>query len=341
MRTQHIYSHGQVINFDSLDGPLILQILIAADELDLDSLLKRVDDYLIYKHADFLRQDPGQILQIIFKYEPCSKFRDLCLKTICESPEILFNISLLKDLLLDLIPLIKWLEISSTAFWRYVIPYKKIFPKDLLWAIIGCHLDPNDESITKSLPPRCLQSLPLFDSLIIGRKHLSIIASWLEKQDTNYFEKRKLSYSFSLIFRASQDGSSSDKFHNLCDNKGPILIISKIRQNGQIIGGYCPIDLKPGLNPRHNESWLASQDSFVFCLNINSNFNCIARVSDNQKAIYYNPNTCIGFGIQDMMLLSNNQIRSLSDSSYGNIKNVLPRGTHNLEDYEVFQVIKK
>ncbi|KAF0428771.1 BTB/POZ protein [Gigaspora margarita] len=390
------YLYTGVIDFDSLDGPLILQILIAADELYLDSLLKRVDDYLIYKHADFLRKDPGQILQIIFKYEPCSKFRDLCLKTICESPEILFSspdflsldktifllllkrgdlimddieiwnymlkwgaaqisnnfkiediskwssqdISLLKDLLLDLIPLIKWLEISSTAFWRNVIPYKKIFPKELLWAIIGYHLDPNDVSITKSLPPRCLQSLPLFDSLIIGQKHFSVIASWLEKQDSNYFEKRKLSYSFSLLLRASQDGSSSDKFHNLCDNKGPILIISKIRQNGQIIGGYCPIDLKPGLNVRHNESWLASQDSFVFCFNINSNFNYIARVSDNQKAIYYNPNTCIGFGLQDM-LLSNNQIRSLSDSSYGNIKHVLPRGTHNLENYEVFQVIKK
>ncbi|CAG8618699.1 20872_t:CDS:2 [Dentiscutata erythropus] len=279
------YLYTGVINFDSLDGTIVLQVLIAADELYLDSLLNRVDNHLIRKHAEFLRKDPGQILQIIFKYEPCSKFRDLCLKT------------------------------------------------------ISFHLDPNDESISKSLPPRCLQSLPLFNSLIINQKHFSIITSWIEKQDSNYFEKRNLPYSFSLLLRASRDGLSSDKFHNLCDNKGPILIITKTRQNGQIIGGYCPIDFKPGLNVRHNESWLASQDSFIFSFPNNSNSNHLFRVVDSQKAIYYNPTTCIGFGLQDI-LLNNNQIRSLSDSSYSRVTNVL-RGTHNLEDYEVFQVIKK
>ncbi|CAG8807931.1 7183_t:CDS:1, partial [Racocetra fulgida] len=173
-------------------------------------LLDRVNDYLISKHAEFLKKDPGQILQITFKYESCSKLRDYCLKTISESPEILFSspdflsldksifllllerdelkmenidiwkymltwgvaqlsntftinhvshdISRLKDLLQnidifslknllqDLIPLIKWLEIPSAAFWKNVVPFKELFPEDLLWAIIGCHLDPTDES---------------------------------------------------------------------------------------------------------------------------------------------------------------------------------------------------
>ncbi|CAG8471559.1 5714_t:CDS:2 [Cetraspora pellucida] len=395
------YLYTGVINFDSLDGIIILQILIAADELNLGPLLNRVNDYLISKHAEFLRKDPGQILKIIFKYESCSKLRNYCLETISEFPEILFSstdflsldksifllllerdelkmenieiwkymltwgaaqisntftinnvsqdiswlkdllqdidISSLKDLLQDLIPLIKWLEISSAAFWQNVVPFKEIFPDDLLWAIIGCHLDPTDESILKSLPQRCLKSLPLFDSVIFDSKRFSIITSWIEKQDINHFEKRNLPYSFSLLLRSSRDGISSDKFHQLCDNKGPILMISKIRHNGQIVGGYCPIDLKPGSVVRQHESWLASPDSFVFCFT-NTNY-CLSRVVDPQKAIHYNPHTCIGFGNQDI-LLNNNQIRSLSESCYSNVRSVL-RGTHPLDDYEVFQVIRK
>ncbi|CAG8468193.1 19223_t:CDS:2 [Racocetra persica] len=261
----------RVINFDSLDGIIILQILIAADELNLDRLLNRVNDYLISKHAEFIRKDPGQILQITFKYESCSKLRDYCLKTISESPEILFSspdflsldksifllllerdelkmenidiwkymltwgasqisntftindvshdISRLKDLLQnidifslknllqDLIPLIKWLEISSAAFWQNVVPFKELFPDDLFWAIIGCHLDPTDESVLKSLPQRCLQSLPLLDSVIFDSKHFSIITNWIKKQDMDHFEKKNLTYSFSRLLRASRDGS--------------------------------------------------------------------------------------------------------------------------------------
>ena len=39
----------------------------------------------------------------------------------------------------------------------------------------------------------------------------------------------------------SNDVFTPGDFHRLCDNKGPTVTIIKVKGNGKLIGGYCPI----------------------------------------------------------------------------------------------------
>ena len=85
----------------------------------------------------------------------------------------------------------------------------------------------------------CLNRLSL-DSVILKRNddHLSAVISWLPSGS-----------SFSLLFRASTDGNSSQSFHSYCDNKGPTLVVAK---SETCIGGAFT-----------SQSWTSREFAFV------------------------------------------------------------------------------
>jgi hypothetical protein len=109
------------------------------------------------------------------------------------------------------------------------------------------------------LPLRCNLS---FNSVLISKDHLSIIASWIDKKEKNFYNTRNITYSFKLLYRASKDGFEAAKFHELCDNKGSTIIISKLEENGRLIGGYKPLSWQT-YNDHVNEngSWQHTPDS--------------------------------------------------------------------------------
>ena len=71
------------------------------------------------------------------------------------------------------------------------------------------------------------------NSIIIGdnRDYNKMIKSWI-----NPFKKIKAQ----LLFRLSRDGEGKSKFHELCDNISPTLIIYNI-ESGNKIGIYTPL----------------------------------------------------------------------------------------------------
>jgi len=62
-----------------------------------------------------------------------------------------------------------------------------------------------------------------------------------------------------LLYRGTRDGSSSEVFHEKCDNKGPTLCLYK-NEFGNIFGGYASISWK---NQGGTQS---AKDSFIFTL---------------------------------------------------------------------------
>ena len=46
-----------------------------------------------------------------------------------------------------------------------------------------------------------------------------------------------------LLFRGSRDGFTNDKFHALCDNQGPLLVLVKTGKD-ILIGGFSSIPWK-------------------------------------------------------------------------------------------------
>ena len=62
-----------------------------------------------------------------------------------------------------------------------------------------------------------------------------------------------------LIYRGTRDGSQSEKFHELCDNQGPTIVLYK-NEKGNIFGGYASISWQ------NSGELKSAPDSFIFTL---------------------------------------------------------------------------
>ncbi|GBC07930.1 hypothetical protein RclHR1_00780010 [Rhizophagus clarus] len=402
------YLYTAEIDLSKQEISILLQILIAADELNLQKLIYYIEEYLLENQYDYLRKDPIKILKITFRHEVCSVLRDFCFETICEDPNILFgskefltldkslllslikrdiinseeiglwnnlikwglsqvnnkeekfsnwnedNVNNLRELFQDFIPLIRWFQITSSEFRKYVLQYKKIIPKDLFHEILCYHLDPSYEVKTIILPPRISQKFGKLDSLLIEQKHVAIISSWIDKQELNFYDRKRIPYSFKLLYRASRDGFEAKNFHKLCDNKGSTVTITKVRSNGKLIGGYNPLDWKPQSNLSYlsgDSCWYSTYDSFLFSFTLKPSNDTpapkIARIGNSgnisEYAIGYNINYGPSFGGGwDLSIQENNSIYSYGPYSYPDCGSFISKNQQfKLDDYEVFQIIKK
>ncbi len=76
----------------------------------------------------------------------------------------------------------------------------------------------------------------------------------------------------------SRDGIEIDTFHNLCDNKGSTIILTKLK-DGNILGTYTPLDWD------NKSGWKSDLNMFVFSLT--QNLKCMKN-NQNIKGIYCN-----------------------------------------------------
>jgi hypothetical protein len=96
------------------------------------------------------------------------------------------------------------------------------------------------------------------DSVLVNRKHVAIIANWIDRKAENDMHIATIPYKFNLLYRASGDGDIPATFHGKCDNKGSTIVIVKIANSEQIVGGYNPLDWNG------NCIWKSTNDSFIF-----------------------------------------------------------------------------
>src|SRR6185295_12448970 len=79
------------IELKNLQGSDVLKLLIAVDELNIQSLISHIQEYLIEHQTEFLHQNPTDILETVYQYETFTSLWNFCLEKICENPNILFN----------------------------------------------------------------------------------------------------------------------------------------------------------------------------------------------------------------------------------------------------------
>ena len=148
--------------------------------------------------------------------------------------------------------------------------------------------------------------------------------------------KRNNPYSFDLLYRASRDGNTAVvTFHEKCDNKGPTIVIAKIANSEQIVGGYNPFQWD-------SSGYKATKDSFIFSFTNRNNIQT-AKVSYPNDGYYntsincysnYGPTFGGGF---DLICYNNGSWTSNNPYTYPKID--VPKSFYT-DDYEVFQVIK-
>src|SRR5579871_3418927 len=136
-----------------------------------------------------------------------------------------FNI--LKNTLQQCIPFIKFYKLNSREFTEKVLPYKKILPKELYKDLFKTFLllDPDSRPSEKSLKN--------IDSKIISVQHAELISKWIDRLEIT--DKIKNQYDFKLLFRASRDGSTVEKFHKTCDGQSNTVTIVKVQNRNEIL----------------------------------------------------------------------------------------------------------
>ncbi|EXX62336.1 uncharacterized protein OCT59_021176 [Rhizophagus irregularis] len=180
------------------------------------------------------------------------------------------------------------------------------------------------------------------DSKIITIQHAELISKWIDKLEIeDKVDKMKNFYEFKLIFRGSRDGFTPKRFHEICDNQSLTVAIIKVKDSNEILGGYNPIAWKSLF------IYGTTDDSFIFSFrNKNINDHIISRVNVKVNAINYWPRYGPSFGNRDLILFGGdvNDFRQkynyCKKRSYEkNIRET--EGVFSVEEYEVFQIIKK
>ena len=113
------------IELKNLQGPDVLKLLIAVDELNIHTLISHIQEFLIKHQPEFLHQNPTGILETVYQHE----FTDLwnfCLEEICEEPKILFNSDkfiILKAPLLELLLKRDDLDMDEIEIWESLLKW--------------------------------------------------------------------------------------------------------------------------------------------------------------------------------------------------------------------------
>ncbi|CAG8534399.1 1343_t:CDS:2 [Acaulospora morrowiae] len=238
---------------------------------------------------------------------------------------------------------IRFYHISGADFYHHVRPFKEAFPNNVYEEILRFQLTRDTLSILSLVPPRGI----VLDSNIIGSRHAALISSWIDRQETFDGSCQMVSYHFSLLLRGTRDGFKEQKFHELCDNQGPTLVVAKVKGTGELIGGYNPVGWSSsGL-------WIETTESFIFSLGDGLDPKLgqaiLSRVQNTKCAIDDSP--CIGpcFGITDLVMVASFSHR-LGQFIY-NLPWTCQQKCYELQvtkdtnfavdDYEVFQLTKK
>ncbi|GBB90137.1 hypothetical protein RclHR1_00170041 [Rhizophagus clarus] len=360
---------------------LILELLIAADELALTDFVENVQSYVINNKFNWVHQNLIQVYKTATTYDGFKIFKDYCEGLICERPELFFEsqdfASMDKSTLVSIIKrdeleleeieiwnnIIKWgviqepqlnsnlleltreelielknrldgilqhiriFHISGYDFYERVWPIKKILSKDLINQLVKFHIVKESNLPTDALSKR---SQKLENSIIIKFQQADLLANWIDRNDDSTERKLGVSYEFQLLLCGSRDGMDLKTFRNLCSNKGPTLTIIKLRGSDQIIGGYNPISWKL------TNQWQSTCESFIFSLDVKNNSQVLSRVTQAYAtyAIKDLNNDGMSFGNDDLAFFTG----TCSKSYYE--RNILDTNSFNMEDYEVFRVIK-
>ncbi|GBB94411.1 hypothetical protein RclHR1_02350010 [Rhizophagus clarus] len=158
----------------------------------------------------------------------------------------------LKEILNQLIPLIRFVDITFDDFNYKIKPYKDIIPNQIYEEI--------EEFYSKGTFPKKTTLSPRvgkFDSKIIKPKLAKIIIKWINKEDFWIS-----SYIFNLIYR----GINIETIKNKCKDQVESLVLIKVKNSNKIFGGYSSIGFHSmGYSfLRIHNSFQYSSDNFIF-----------------------------------------------------------------------------
>jgi hypothetical protein len=252
----------------------------------------------------------------------------------------------MKNTLQHCLSFVRLFCLSAKEFSQKVRPYQKLLNQQLYEDLLNFYLDPESVSSQNIQSPRKIKitnetTNEVNCSRIVNSGIFSTISRWIDKvviNDNNFNEY--LPYKFELLLRGSRDGFTPKKFHELCDNKSNTVTFIKVKGSEEIIGGYNPLEWKS------SASYGTTNDSFIFSFKNKNNFNdaILSNVSNMDYAIVYDNSAGPYFG-SDIIIWGSDKFADYDKIRCREIfyeKKIRDsEDNFTIEDYEVFQIIKR
>ncbi|RIB24465.1 hypothetical protein C2G38_668508 [Gigaspora rosea] len=258
------------------------------------------------------------------------------------------NFLALKNTLQNCLPHIRYFQISGDDIIDNVEPYHKILDKNLWDDIMKRAVNPNRPVSSIIHPPRRFSTTILLVrttkllSSIINEAQAAEIATWIDKKRSAYSIATN-PYEFKLLLRGTRDGFSNEAFWNICDKQANTIVVVKVRDTDEIIGGY-----NPKIWDKNMDYFINCKNSFIFSLkNRTIPSSILSRVKKSKYAIYSSPRCGPCFGAYGDLEMINNfnqgdkcRCEYNQESAYEKpIRNI--NDTFSVSEYEILQVHKR
>ncbi|RHZ48307.1 hypothetical protein Glove_553g30 [Diversispora epigaea] len=388
------YIYGATVNLEKVETSIIFDLLITANQFQLEELVERLQTFLIENHPSWLKLNFSKIYFSSFQTD-FKALQNFCDDIIAKHPSLIFesndfntlpeaalvsiiqrddlqleeskiwdcviqwgtaqsktlpsnfndwiekDFQILRNTLQQCLPHIRYFQIPNENIIEKLVPFQQIFDKTLWVDILKYSMTPDKPITSTILPPRKIVTNQLpnrgytfqITSLIITNEHAAEIASWIDKKEVTY-DVNNNPYEFNLILRGSRDGFGVDVFWNLCNQKTNLVVVVKVKDTDEILGGYNPI----GWNSS-TFGFSETNDSFIFSLkNGNIENHILVRVKNASKAIYSESDFGPNFGGNDFRMYRNT-FNIYGINSYEKL--IRKPAEFSIDDYEVFQVKKR
>ncbi|CAB4412380.1 unnamed protein product [Rhizophagus irregularis] len=252
----------------------------------------------------------------------------------------------MKNTLQQCLSFIRLFSLSSKELVQKVRPYKKLLNHQLYEDLVNSYMDPDIKPAENILLPRNIVTDEIIDSKIVNLNIASIISRWIYKVDLNYeFSHLRgvylpLPYEFKLLLRGSRDGFTPKKFHELCDGKSDTITFIKVKDSEEIIGGYNPLKWES------SHHWSVTNGSFIFSFkNKNNCKDAIISNTKNTGSFYFSRYRGPAFGNTDIHIYTPTECTNYNKNycKQSNYEKKIrdSEDMFSIEDYEVFQIIKR
>ncbi|CAG8579581.1 3278_t:CDS:2 [Acaulospora colombiana] len=254
------------------------------------------------------------------------------------------------------IPLIRFWQLPPEVFNKKVKPFERIIPRNLQLRLRQRFLTKSTQTsgagqlestsqIPKIMYPTKERTI---DSTIVTHQQAALIACWIDRKyikDTpSYADLFPVPYYFRLLFRGSRDGFSAKTFHDNCDGQGATIVVVRVGDSKELIGGYNPI----GWSSPRDVEWRGTRDSFIFSLGDGKDLGKtkLSRIRGDcvNDAIQLQDRLGPSFGFYELKITGDANEGGSSYAS-GGLRyehKIRDKGNYfGVDDYEVFQVIKK
>ncbi|UZO08884.1 uncharacterized protein OCT59_029129 [Rhizophagus irregularis] len=317
------YIYGGIISLNEHEPSEILEVLVASDEILLQELVDYLQDYLIENKYEWIEQHFELTHQKSFQSNSLLELQKFCTDFMAKSPEKVFNsfdfTSLPENSLVSLIKRDD-LQMKEIEIWEHV----------LKWGL---------EKNPTLLPDPTTWSDDDFKILENTLKHYLPLIRFFSLSSEDFFQKV---HPYKKLLK-------QQLYEELL---GSYLDSNVEPKTEEIIGGYNPLIWKS-----HNRGEFGiTKDSFIFSFKNKDNFKdlILSHVTNRDKALYYKFNFGPTFNGDIDIYVIRFQARSsreyLEHGDYnfcrckqGNyVKKIRNTSdTFLIEDYEVFQIIKK